>query len=271
MINLDLTKMLHPRIWDVLPAFLPGVCFEITVFLANPEVFQTYASHAHLDRYSEIGVAVVGAFVLGAAFMCWTTLLHSLLFWLHKLTSYLWPKLLTYLLQARGPKPSWFSRRQFVSRAYYKAMSESHSRVRGAQRAWRRAAVQLLQQRYGIELASFPDNPDQGEWYVWSGALGTRPEPIRGMLFITAIHATGWSGLAAGYCTPLSLLRSRLYLAVPLFLIGYSLLQVWTLTKWWNNRTTQWMLSLRRVLADIPSAPLPAGVKATGVELKIEE
>jgi hypothetical protein len=41
--------MFNPRIWDVLPAFLAGMCFEISFFLANPRLFQTYAGRAHLN------------------------------------------------------------------------------------------------------------------------------------------------------------------------------------------------------------------------------
>jgi hypothetical protein len=93
MINVDLTKMLHPRIWDVLPAFLPGMCFEVSVFLAKPQLLQTIASQAHLDRYSAAGIALIGAFVLGVAFTCWATLLQSGVFRLRRREKQFWPKL----------------------------------------------------------------------------------------------------------------------------------------------------------------------------------
>jgi hypothetical protein len=257
----------------VLPSFLPGVCFEISVFLANPQPFQTYAGQARLDRYSTGGIALIGSFVLGFAFTCFANLLQSGLFRLRRQERQLWPRLLTYLLFRKAsmkPLWAWISRSQVVNRAYQKEIGENQSRLRGAHRAWRRTARQLLQQRYGIELPAWPDPPDHGEWYFWTGALGTTgPEPIKGMLFITTIHATGWSGLAAAYCAPF--LRNRFYLAVPLFLIGYSLLQIWRVAGWWSDPITPFVQLVRRALADIPSVSSPAGEKKTGDVPKVEE
>jgi hypothetical protein len=37
MINVDLSKVLHPRVVDFLAAFLPGLFFESCLLLANPQ------------------------------------------------------------------------------------------------------------------------------------------------------------------------------------------------------------------------------------------
>jgi hypothetical protein len=268
MINVDLSKMLHPRFWDLLPAFLPGVYFEASIFLARPEPFQTYAGTAHLDKYSSAVIALIGAFIFGTVFMFWVRLLQSALVSLQKLATYLWAKftarLMSSLWQARGPQPSWFAAfSRVLTRAHQKNRGEFESKARGAERAWKKAASQLLLKRYGIEPPLMPvDLPYPGEWYVWTGALGTPdPQPVKGLLFLSAMHATGWSGLAAAWCVPL--LRSRFYLSPSLFLIGFGLLQDWRISRWWRDPATRWMLSLRGVLADFPPSHSQPGDEKT--------
>jgi hypothetical protein len=251
MINVDLTKIVHPRAWDFLPAFLPGMWFEISVFLANPEIFRSYACRANLAHYSMVFIALLGAFILGTAFMLWVWLLHVLLSQLHRVSKYFWTKLITGLFGARSPLLSWIAKSNFLRRAHDKAVAQLESELRGLTRAWKRAARQLLQQRYGIELP-YGDSVDQGEWRAWSGALGTQDRnPQKGILFLTAVHATGWSGIAAAYCAPV--LRNRFYLSFAFFLIASSVWQVWMMVGWWNRPATRWMLALRGVLTDFPA------------------
>ena len=58
MINLDLSKALHPGFWDLLPTFMPGLFFEIYVLLAEPDWVSRTLSHAQLERYAGLGVAL---------------------------------------------------------------------------------------------------------------------------------------------------------------------------------------------------------------------
>jgi len=50
MINVDLSKALHPRFLDLFPAFMPGLFFESSLFLACPQWIQDRIGPAHLER-----------------------------------------------------------------------------------------------------------------------------------------------------------------------------------------------------------------------------
>jgi hypothetical protein len=146
---------------------------------------------------------------------------------------------------------SHFAKSHFLARSHNKAVGKFQAELRGAQRAWKRAARHLLQQRYGIEIPFNPSESQEGEWQAWSGALGTQDSnPPKGIVFLTAVHAIGWSGIAAAYLAPV--LRNRFYLAVALFLVGISIFELWQRLEWWNSPLTGWMRALRGVLADFP-------------------
>jgi hypothetical protein len=247
MINIDLAKALPPRFWGVLTAFLPGLFFEISVVIGNPELIQRVKTPTELDRVSLTIIALVIAFIVGNALMLWVRFLQRAFELLYRLARSTWVKFLEYLLRAKGspPRLSWFASSRFVNNAYRKVHD---SDLEGVQRAWRKAAAQLLSRRYGIEP---PSPAHSNEWDAWSSALGNpSPEDFRGLLLIMATHATGWSGLAAAYFGPA--LRTHFYFAFCLFMIGYGILHDVEVAKWWNDPKYTWAIALRAVLADIP-------------------
>lgn len=246
MINLDLSKIVHPRLWDLLPAFMPGLFFEICVFLGQPERVDKVIGLVHLERYLQLIIAVLLAFIIGNAFMLWVRTIQLMSGVGYTWYRALWPALLQRLLRA-GMKPSRFT--AFVSRAASKAQSSAD--VSRIQAAWQRAATQVLKHRYGITLDSY-------ENVAWSSVLGSpKPEDYRGLLGTMAAHATGWSGLAAAWITPS--LRTTPYFVFTWFLVIFGVFHDWSVARRWNNPTLNWLMALRSTLREIPRPATPEG------------
>jgi hypothetical protein len=234
----------HPRIWDLLPGFVPGLFFEICVLLANPESIKHLIAPAGLDRYAAAVVALILAFILGTAFMYWARLLQSVEELIYNGTRALWVRFLQSLLKPKGSNPSRFATSYWVNKAYRHAQREFRPGVNEARSAWQQAAAQLLKRRYGIEHPK--------DWGHWSGILGTPPTNfLKGYLLSLTMHATAWSGFAAAYFA--ASLRVQPYYALLSFLIGYSWLNHWRFLTWWNDPVARWSFALHAVLADIPT------------------
>jgi hypothetical protein len=75
-VNFDLSKVLHPRVLDVLTAFMPGLFFEICVLVGNPGLVLS-VSRPPLDRPSIIAIAVFIAFVIGDFFILWIIFIQA--------------------------------------------------------------------------------------------------------------------------------------------------------------------------------------------------
>jgi len=252
MINLDLAKLLHPRFWDLVPAFMPGLFFEISILLAQPQMVQSLTGPAKLERYLEIIIALILAFVIGNAFMLWVRAIQTNLQLVDKLAKTVCDGLLEYLvrsLRRRGLGGS-----KFVRWATIRGLSQ-REKFSVAHMVWRKAAAQVLKRRYGIE----PPGPlRDSEWRAWSSILGTvRPEWIRGLLLILATEATGWAGLAAAYVAPN--LRTRPYFVFSLFLIVYGLVSDWFNLRRWNRPASSWEMGTRATLVEIPVNPPSRG------------
>jgi hypothetical protein len=104
-INLDLSKVLHPRAWDLLTAFMPGFFFEICFLLGNPQLINSLTP-TQLERPIVFIAAAVLAFVIGNVCMLWVktiqiilTLLLRIWFWFFPP---IWQKLLLSLVRGRG-------------------------------------------------------------------------------------------------------------------------------------------------------------------------
>jgi hypothetical protein len=252
MINFDLSKALHPRLWDLLPAFMPGLFFEICVFLSEPDWFFRIVGHARLERYMEITIALILAFIVGNGFMFWVVMLRIESEGLYKRARFLWAKFVKYLSRSRGIplKRPWLGRFKWVDRAFQKLIS--HPNTKGTSQAWRLAASKLLERRYGID----PQEIHIDEWQPWVPALGTpKPDDFRGSLLVVTSHATGWSGMAAAYFA--SSLRNRYFIPFCGFLIVYGFLHNFSVIARWNN--AGWLIALKAVLAEIPMVPSDKG------------
>ncbi len=160
MINFDLSKALHPRFWDLLPAFMPGLFFEICILLAEPEWVCRTVGQAQLERYLETAIALTLAFILGNGFMFWAVMFRIELERVYGWARPFWAKFIKYLVSSKGnpPQRPWLGRFKWVDGAYHKLIV--HPGAKGASQAWHRAASKLLERRYGID----PPGVDPEEW-----------------------------------------------------------------------------------------------------------
>ena len=71
-----LSGVFHPRVADLLAAFLPGLFFEGCAALACPLKVQAVLTNSRLDHASQIFLALLFGFVLGSAFMLWVRLIQ---------------------------------------------------------------------------------------------------------------------------------------------------------------------------------------------------
>ena len=252
MISLDLSKFVHPRFWNLVPAFMPGLFFEICILCSRPDEVYKIASRAHLDRYSFVLVALILAFIVGNAFMFWVNLIQDILGLAYRYGKSGWRALILYLMRAKGspPRPSWFASSKLANKAFRNIMVDSD--LQDVMRAWEKAANVLLKRRYNIEPID-PLHPT--EWKAWHWALGTSKSDAfrRGMLLAWTTQATGWSAAAAAYLAPA--LRNRPFIVFSLFLILYGMAASWRFARWWNLPELRALMRLRDVLDEIPPPP----------------
>jgi hypothetical protein len=248
-INLDLSKALHPRILDVLTAFMPGLFFEICVLVGNPTLVLSLA-RPPLDRPTSIAIAIVMAFIIGNFFMLWVRFFQLTFSFLlgawYRFFPPLWKKFLMYLLRARGnpPQQSWFASFRFLQHAYGRAWDDAP--FQDVAHAWQRIAGRLLKY-YKID----PPAPGTADtWMPWTEALGAlEPEDLRGYIMMVASHATGWSGLAAIHFAPA--LHSRYFLGFCLFSILTGLLHDWRVAYRLCSPEHSWALGVRRTFEEL--------------------
>lgn len=228
MINIDLSKALHPRFWDLLPAFMPGLFFEVCISAGDPQLGARLAKQAHMGPYPFLIVAVVVALVVGMFFMHWVRTIQIVL-------ETTMQKRLRKKLSAQGED----------------AVNAQLSR--GAHQAWRRAAARVLAVRYGMEP------PDEEEWVAWYAVLW-RPtaDDIRGPLLVMTTHATGWSGLAAAWVAPE--LRFPAFFLLAFFLIATGVANDWSRIRWQQKPSSSDLVALHNVLRAIPQ-PRPGNEK----------
>jgi hypothetical protein len=179
---------------------IPGMFFEISALSIEPGALRTPASLAGLGYWTTVGVALFIAFIIGSAAMLWVWLIQVCIGYLYRLRKVLWIKLLSRVFRSRKfpPRPNWITSNRWLNRAFQTA-TFPHG-LSEVQRAWHRAARQLLQEHYGINP---PDIQTQTDWGVWYSVLGPFRFPeLQGTAFMTALHATGWCGLGAVHVVP---------------------------------------------------------------------
>lgn len=243
-----ISRLLHPSVAGVLAAFLPGLFFETCVMVADPRIAQLVVARASLlYTYTPVLVALLFAFVVGSAFMVWVQLIQSVLRWAARALARLgaWDRLLPWLRRRASIRyaarraasgqavlaPSRYHR--FIDwldgRRIHQHLEWSHARD-----AWQKVASALLK-RYGID--------DPGHLQPWTDVLGKLPvQELRGYTLLTALHATGWSGLAAGYFAPG--LRKGPFEDLSLFLIFCGLIQAVALASWSTHPLRSWLMGL---------------------------
>ena len=234
MIQLDITKALHPRTFGYFAPLMPGLFFEISILLFGPHSFRDLAGHAQLGYYTSLVVALILAFIIGTGFMLLVRLIQRTMGLCYRIVAIVWQQIARSLLNPLGrilSSPKLHARvRPWLNRLHRSLIQDSifSSDLGHVERAWGDAAVQLLKERYGIEEQSITM-----EAVAWYNVLGTPPPHMRGSLIAVASEATGWCGVVAAYIVPA--LKNRYYLGFSLFLLVYGLLQDWWVARNWNN------------------------------------
>jgi hypothetical protein len=276
MVNLDLSKVL-PALSKVLPtrpyallaAFLPGLFFETSILLANPDLVSRLIANlqksfpaglytlldTRLFLALVIGISLFLAFVIGDGFMLLVTFIQYIFARVYRLLSFTWRHIcgwpLLPLAHWAMNHPTW--RRPWLAplSKYLSETSQDFTAHQAAvQGCWGKIASQLLKSRYGID----PNQFEQDEWPVLFWTLPTpRRWEVRGDLSMIAAHATGWSGLAAILLAPA--LRSRYYLTFSLFLILSGLIHDFYLIQRNLDPTSAGYVNIRATLRAFPRAP----------------
>jgi hypothetical protein len=255
MINLDLGKIFHPSVSELLCPFVPGLFFEICIFLANPQYAQPILKAMGSDRYIQLFVVLFFAFIIGNALLLWVRLLQIQLSHIYLKCLDWKPKVLSWRIkreQAKLPPAQPGQPPRPTSKTWIKlqaARDRQHDReelLRDVPIAWGIAAKQLLK-RYGIEM----DPLTTWQWGPWQGVLGEplRPQDWRGSLLVMTMDATGWAGVIALFFA--RNLRTWSFALLCLFFIVYGLLHNWDLAARYANPISQWRLGLWRVVAEL--------------------
>jgi hypothetical protein len=263
-IHVILDKLFHPKITDMLHAFIPGLFFVVCVVLGSPQFAKGIIASASTERSIQLFLVLFVAFVLGSALIQWVRLIQIVLIEFYKHLSDWQPRILNWRINRAAKKdaakipqvgqaaaPTGASSRTWRRlQAAQGRRIERSGEVRDTQRAWGEVATQLLERRYGIKVP-YTDF----DWSPWVKVLGIdqiRIEDKRGFLFTMAFHATGWGGLLASYLVPG--IRIWTFLIFCLFLIVYGLLHDRQVAMSINDDGYQWRLALTYVLVELRKA-----------------
>jgi hypothetical protein len=256
-----LSSVIPPKAYAYFIAFLPGLFFEISIFLANPilvgQLIATSNQVPGLGRYSGILVAVFLAFVIGNALVLWVATIHRTLAKFYGLARFLWRRFcvwpllpfLNRLMVAQG----WLSRRPWMAMNVLRPVQDTvlgmDRRSEGVRRLWGTLAHRLFGERYGVDLSSL----SQDEWdALYEAASGTRPIQLSDHLLMVASQAIGWSGLLSTRFAPA--LLSKNYLAFCFFMVATGILYQWWLIRSMNNSIFFGLLRVRALLRELRKA-----------------
>jgi hypothetical protein len=266
VLNVDF-KTIPSSALSYLLTFMPGLFFLSAIAIGNPYLTSDLTARLlatiPFDHYAAIFVALFLflAFVTGATFITLVALIQYLP------VRYVWRlwfrskpflckrallPILKHLMATPKPKPQW------LINLHGRAMDTVFPPLREQQPAyrwWKALTKQLLRKRCGMKDSDLPPT----SMYPLTQVL-TEPSPReqRGNVMMVALHATGWSALAAAYFAP-ELRATWLYLFA-LFLIANGLYHDMTLIKLLIDPSIGDMLRLRAVLREFPklkAQPIP--------------
>jgi hypothetical protein len=268
-----LLSILPPKAYSCLTAFLPGLFFEVSVFLANPQLIEQLKDRAdqaaQLGKYPEICIAIFLAFVIGHGLLLWVGFVHRVIGLFHRLgRSFgrrfcIWP-LLPMLNYARSRRQgsvratiilwNWLGRlghSQWMNRVFNHVQTAVNVDVdfdsEGVRKLWAKLARQLFGKQYGIDAI---DRLEQKEWNALYEAARSNPVISLGdHMFMIASQALGWGGLAATRFAPQ--LATRTYFAFSLFFVAIGIMYEWWLIRTANNQTVQGLLRVGALLSEL--------------------
>ena len=217
VLNIDVSKLVPTRFFDYVAPLFPGLFFEISVLIANPNLIRQFlANTAQVlggSHYLPVAIGLFIAFAVGFGALMFVSLLAWFLTVLvRRPLTFLWKRccaliflpLLNRFVKGKPVRMKHTSvqtlLRYLQGKAFPPVVSEEFDRIR---RCWIALARELLTKRYGPE-AVHAIGPAQGEdWSVlyWTLASPKREE-LQANLTMNAAEASGWCGLAAAYFAP---------------------------------------------------------------------
>jgi hypothetical protein len=261
MINVDLTKVFHPRSFELLTPLLPGLFFECSVLVGKPQLVREVVGRVGSDRYLILFLALLFAFVVGNALLLWVRLIEVVLWKACRLFHARWPRLLqgqmTWAARRRharlavGAKP--FPRASVYERLVGWASFWTHRNEQQRSHvlsAWWNA-VGVALKRVGID--------DRGyHMDAWAGVVGgINVNTLRSSLLVMGLHALGWGGLIARRIAPE---LGTLYRDLSVFLIFMGILSGGSIAWRTTHPVLAWQISLRNVLDELRKAAGAAAV-----------
>lgn len=267
VLKIDLSNALPPRPYLYFSAFLPGLFFVVSVLLANPDIASqlTFASREGFGfgRYFTLFLCLFYAFVIGNGFMLFIALIQFTMGYVYRSVWFLWEQWLKQVIlpfltrlthvQPRGPSPTPAPptvRSKFVNALYIWSNSKVN-RIPAAKTPeyvwWDVFVRQLLLKRCGLSDEKLP-----GVSFGPLQQVLTAPslEDIRGSALVNALQATGWAALLA--CRLAPSLRTKWYMVLAIFLIGYGLFHALSVAARLYDPDIGDLLRLQAVLREFP-------------------
>ena len=265
MINVDLTKMFHPRSFELLAPFLPGFFFEGSLLVGRPELVRETLSRVGSERYLLLFLALLAAFVVGSALLLWVRLMEIVLWRVCSSSVERWPKIIQWLITSsarrkhtRVAAPAGLSTRpsridRWLGWANFRAHRQRQELDHVLSAWWKATGVVL--RRLGID--------DPGDHIdAWAGTVGGVDSKYRrSALLVMALNALGWGGLVARRIAPE---LGWLHRDLCFFLIFIGMLSDCSVAWDTAHPARVWRMSLQNVLDELrkSGATAAAGEKA---------
>jgi hypothetical protein len=258
--SLDISKLIPNRFYFYLAPLFPGLFFEVSVLLANPELtrgvvgrIETSPSSGH---YLAVLIGLFLAFVLGFGALMFVTLLAWLQNYLRRFLAFSWRhgasvvlRLFSWLSKKRV---SWQKHHSLVILNHYVAsqVSPINQGYEQARHCWGALAPELLTRKYGLDALELGRlNDDDWQALYWTLAMPPREE-LTASIMILASHAAGWCGIAAIHFAPA--LADRWYVGFSLLLIVNGLIYNYYDSKRRGTPEGRAYMNLRALLRQFP-------------------
>jgi hypothetical protein len=276
VLHVDLSKTLPPTTYQYFSAFMPGLFFVLSVFLANPDLASQLAVRSHdgfgFGRYFTLFLGLFLAFVIGNALMLFVSLVQYAIRCAYRIGQFLWKRYQTHILlpilmrvthawkilpatpvnpnPTRTPRwvlPKWVDTLYMRTQGKVQIIRNPNVPPTAAYKWWDTFARQVLLKRYDLPEDKLPAASFQPLQDVL-----TKPsaEELPGSVLINASHATGWAALAASRLGPD--LRNKWYVTFAIFLIGCGLIQDFFVAKYLHDPDIGDIARLRALIREFP-------------------
>lgn len=276
MLSLDLSKVLPPQPYLYFSAFLPGLFFEFTILIANPDLARQLVLRSQLGfeigHFLPLFIGTFFAFVVGNTLMVFTSLVQYAMGLVYRTGLFLMARLRKEILlptltrlthrwvktpaSTANPTPAPTPKipPRWVTALYVRTLNRIQNvpdpESTAAYEWWDHFVRQLLVKRYGMPEDKLPA-VSFGPLQIVLTKL--TPEDIRGSVLMNATQATGWAALVALRFAPA--LRSHWFIALALFLVGSGLLHDFFVAAQLNNPDWGDIQRLRAILREFPKSP----------------